>query len=210
MAAGKGKGRCVAAKLAGRGKRSKTKPSKKRGAAEPLLGEAWSAFLQHLATTGPTWALIALSLAHLLRCRITEVLRLQLQDIQWEGKKIRVRELKGHAEMAKPLSRAAELFLQKLKEENGRKIPRTRKWGSRGLITFSDWWQFPKQPEELFPSVRSDSKKPHRNKETWKTLRCFLYCSPLCPLDPSDLSISELRMPWRKLYEQVVSPSCHQ
>ncbi|CAE6968392.1 unnamed protein product [Symbiodinium sp. CCMP2592] len=147
--------------------------NKKRGKAEPLLGAAWSAFLQHLANVGPTWTLIAMCLAHLLCCRITEVLRLQLQDIHWETKKIRIRELKGHAEMLKPLSRAAVLFLEKLKAEGGRKISRTRMWGSRGLVTFMDCWRFPRNAEDhLFPASRKDCATPHRNKDAMaKSLR---------------------------------------
>ena len=160
-----------------KGGKAKKKPAnKKRGKAEPLLGAGWAAFLQHLAKTGPTWALIALSLAHMLCCRISEVLRLQLQDINWEDKKIRVRELKGHAEMMKPLSQAAVLFLEKLKAEGGRKISRTRMWGSRGLVTFMDWWVFPRTAEGyLFPASRKDSQTPHRNKATWQISRYSEY-----------------------------------
>ena len=166
-----------------KGAKAERKPaSKKRGKAEPLLGAAWAAFLQHLANTGPTWALIALSLAHLLCCRITEVLRLQLQDINWEDKKIRIRELKGHAEMMKPLSRAAVLFLEKLKAENGRKISRTRMWGNRGLVTFMDWWRFPINPEgHLFPPSRKDCATAHRNKATWQSWGFFTLCARPSP-----------------------------
>ncbi|CAE6950431.1 unnamed protein product [Symbiodinium sp. CCMP2592] len=168
--------------------------NKKRGKAEPLLGAAWAAFLQHLANTGPTWALIAISLAHLLCCRITEILRLQLQDIQWDTNKVRVRELKGHAEMLKPLSRAAVLFLEKLKAEGGRKISRTRMWGSRGLVTFMDCWKFPLEGEgHLFPASRKDCATPHRNKDAMAKAIRTARKSFVPPPEAGAIQVSKIR-----------------
>ena len=55
--------------------------------------------------------------------------------------------------------------------EHGVSQPRQTKCGSRGTVSWNDVWLWPSQRQKgnkhyLFPSARSDSKAPHRNKDT--------------------------------------------
>ncbi|CAK9017478.1 unnamed protein product [Durusdinium trenchii] len=57
--------------------------------------------------------------------------------------------------------------LNEWKENGGLTITRTRKCGSRGLVTFQDTWTWPTASlPDLFPAVRSDCKGKIMNKDT--------------------------------------------
>lgn len=66
----------------------------KRGQAASLPGKLWSAWTKHLLSTGPTWIFVAISLTHILCCRITEVLWLRKQDFDFKQLFVTIRALK--------------------------------------------------------------------------------------------------------------------
>ncbi|CAJ1406837.1 unnamed protein product [Effrenium voratum] len=114
--------------------------SKRLGKAESLTGDAW----RHV--------------------RVTEALKLKLVHLQ--DKWLTVPALKAHGEIRKPITPSAERFLRKLEANGGERVPRSRKWGSRGVRTYQDEWVWPKKNEDyLFPALREDAELQRRNKD---------------------------------------------
>ena len=157
----------------------KTQARKRRGQADPLLGNNWRAWCQHTLSVGPTWVHVACQLAHLLCSRISEILALKASDFDFAAKKVTIKAMKRHLEVKKPMSNAAFKVLTSLREE-GCSERRSRAWGSRGLVTYTDAWKWPSEAEMvdgeggqeldgkcggyLFPATRSDSRLPYRTK----------------------------------------------
>ena len=157
--------------------KAKTAPMKKpaakksagKGQADMLVGPSWRAWLDHLKITGPTWLWVLTTLCHLLCCRVTEVLKLQREDVDLEAGFVYVGPLKRQGEVRKALSKAAKEIFERFVEDGGATEQRTRKCGSRGVVTIHDRWRFPTVEEKdayLFPPVRKDSKLDRMNKDT--------------------------------------------
>ena len=87
---------------------AKTSTTKnRRGQANPLLGSTWHAWLEHVRNQGPTWLYVALSLTHLLCCRITEIMRLTAESFDHEKKCVTIEALKRQPATRTPLTEAA-------------------------------------------------------------------------------------------------------
>ncbi|CAE7348103.1 unnamed protein product [Symbiodinium sp. CCMP2592] len=154
------KGHAVAKKPAARRKTG-------RGPADTLAGPSWKAWVSHLKSVGPTWLYALTCLSHLLCVRVTEACMLRRSDVDLEGRTVHVGALKRGAALKKPLSNAAFKLLSEWQEAGGVSVHRTRRWGSRGAVTYKDEWEFPATDEAyLFPSKRKDSAKDRRTKDT--------------------------------------------
>eukprot|EP00439_Symbiodinium_sp_Y106_P054716 s6649_g7.t1 len=141
-----------------------------KGQADMLVGPSWRAWLDHLQNKGPTWLWALTTLCHLLCCRVTEVLKLQREDVDLESGFVYVGPLKRQGEVRKPLSKAAREVLERWVQDGGVSEERTRKCGSRGVVTIHDKWRFPPVEDKeayLFPAVRSDSKLKRMNKDIY-------------------------------------------
>ena len=101
----------------------------KRGQADSLTGTAWSAWMSHVARVGPMWLFIIFTMCHLLCCRVTEILQMQLQDVDYENNRINVKALKRRGAIMKPISATLRRFLDKWKNDGGVSFSYTRKWG---------------------------------------------------------------------------------
>ena len=131
----------------------------KRGQADSLTGTAWSAWVAHVARVGPTYLFVIFTLCHLLCCRVTEILQIQLKDIDYENNRINVKALKRRGAILKPISATLRRFLDKWKNDGGVSFSYTRKWGKNGIRTFQDRWYYPSDPEQyFFPPKRSDNQ----------------------------------------------------
>eukprot|EP00435_Cladocopium_sp_Y103_P057403 s1579_g19.t1 len=138
----------------------------KRGQADSLTGSAWSAWMVHVSRVGPSWLFVLFTLCHLLCCRVTEALKLQLQDIDFENQRVKVKALKRRADIMKPISPPLKKFLDKWQQSGGQTFTYTRKWGKQGLRTYRDTWSFPTKPEDyLFPPKRSDNDMGRMSKD---------------------------------------------
>lgn len=138
----------------------------KRGQADSLTGSAWSAWMTHLSRVGPSWLFVLFALCHLLCCRVTEILKLQLQDIDFEKKNVKIKPLKKRGEIMKPISATLQKFLDKWRQDGGQSFTYTRKWGKQGLRTYRDTWSFPTEMEQyFFPPKRSDNKMGRMSKD---------------------------------------------
>ena len=149
---------------------AQTKKTSGKGQADMLVGPSWRAWLDHLQKTGPTWLWALTTLCHLLCCRVTEVLNLQREDVDLESGFVCVGPLKRREEVRKPLSQAAREVLQRWAQDGGVSEERTRKCGSRGVVTIHDKWRFPPAEDKeayLFPAVRKDSKLNRMNKDSY-------------------------------------------
>ena len=51
--------------------------------------------MTHVARVGPAWLFVMFTLCHLLCSRVTEILKLQLQDVDLDNDKITVKPLKN-------------------------------------------------------------------------------------------------------------------
>ena len=142
------------------------KAKSKRGQADCLTGSAWSAWMLHVSRVGPSWLFVLFTLCHLLCCRVTEALKLQLQDIDFENKRVKVKALKRRADIMKPISPTLQKFLEKWQQDGGQTFTYTRKWGKQGLRTYRDTWSFPTEPGQyFFPPKRSDNEMGRMNKD---------------------------------------------
>ena len=147
--------------------RVRKRPAKKagKGQADSLVGQSWKAWKAHLHETGPTWLFCLTCLSHLLCCRVSETLQLKRGNFDLAGGWVVVGAMKRGAELRKPLSQAAHKLIQHWVSGNGMTVQRTRRCGSRGLITFADTWAWPvEQDDFLFPSTRKDAAKKNMNK----------------------------------------------
>ena len=153
-------------KRSAKARSSVCKAEKKLGPADALHGAAFASWLSHLQSSGPTWLFIVVSLQHVLCCRVTEILRIQLQDCDLAGKRMFIKPMKKGAGLWKPLSEAALLLLTRWQEEGGVSVNRTKVCGSRGLQTHRDEWAWPLHPEDyFFPAGRKGAQCKHRNKD---------------------------------------------
>ena len=85
-----------------------------------------------------------------------------------------MRQSDGNYETDKPMLTALFEKLNEWKENGGLTITRTRKCGSRGLVTFQDTWTWPTASlPDLFPAVRSDCKGKIMNKDCFVAFPCF-------------------------------------
>ncbi|CAE7696987.1 unnamed protein product [Symbiodinium sp. CCMP2592] len=124
-------------------------------------------WLQHLKGVGPTWCYVLASMCHLLCCRVTEVLRLQAKHVDLAFGRVQVGELKKQEKILKPLTDTAKTFFTQLRDNAGHSEQRTRRFGSRGYVTYQDSWSWPTDPEAfLFPATRKDAVAKHMNKDT--------------------------------------------
>jgi len=152
-------------------RRTKKDPKRRRaklGQADKLPGAAWSLWTNRILATGPTWLYPVVCLGHLLCLRVTEVLSLQVQDINFEKRTVKVRALKKQAETDKVLGEAALAFLVRLRDE-GISVPRSRNTGlngTHGTLRINDMWNWPDAPEHyLFPARRRDNKLRRLSKD---------------------------------------------
>ena len=70
----------------------------KLGQAEALHGPLWNQWRQHVLKTGPTWLFVVISLAHMLCCRVTEILKLTGDDFSFRHRFVRIKPLKRQPE----------------------------------------------------------------------------------------------------------------
>ena len=147
--------------------------------ADSLQGNAFSLWMQHLCATGPTWVYVAMAMQHLLCCRITEILRTKKEDIDIAGRRCFIKPMKGGGGLWKPLSEAAVLLSSRWETNDGLKVQRSRKFGNRGIQTFTDGWNWPiEEGDFMFPSQRRDAKIKTRTKDCCisKHLSCPACC----------------------------------
>jgi len=163
---------------------TKRNTSTKRGQADCLTGDALPAWINHLSRVGPSWLFVLFSLCHLLCARVTEVLLLQVQDLDFANDLVNIAGLKKHGAVQKPMSATLRRMLEKWKAEGGQSFTYSRKWGNRGICTYQDTWVYPAQPEEyLFPAKRSDSKLPRMTKDGMEGFFvCVCVCACVCVL----------------------------
>ena len=136
------------------------------GQADPLVGQAWAAWIQHLKSVAPCWLVAVVTLCHLCCARVTEVLKLRLKDLNFESRTVHIDSLKGQASTDKPMLEALWSAVNTWKVNRGISLPRPRKCGSRGLVTFQDTWKFPTDPEaRLFPPIRRGAKLDRMTKD---------------------------------------------
>ena len=153
----------------------KNPKKKKRGQADSLVGGAWKAWVKHLERTGPTWLYIFTIMSHCLCARVTEVMRLTLANVDFESGTIHIDSLKRQASIDKPMLKALLDQMATWKQNGGVKFTRTRKCGSRGLVTFQDHWYWPTESQpEFFPAVRKDCEGKSMNKASWIKQHVFL------------------------------------
>lgn len=139
---------------------------RKRGQADPLVGGAWKAWVNHLQHLGPTWLYVFGVMSHCLCARVTEVMKLTLADIDWDNGTVHIDSLKRQTSTNKPMLKALFDIMATWKQNGGVRFTRTRKCGSRGLVTFQDHWSWPTESKpEFFPAVRSDCKTNVMNKD---------------------------------------------
>ena len=127
----------------------------------------------------PTWVYVAMAMQHLLCCRITEILRTKKEDIDIAGRRCFIKPMKGGGGLWKPLSEAAVLLLSRWETNDGLKVQRSRKFGNRGIQTFTDGWNWPiEEGDFMFPSQRRDAKIKTRTKDCCisKHLSCPACC----------------------------------
>ena len=156
----------MAGRKVGRPKKKKPAPKFRLGKASALPGQLWQVWLQHVLSFGPTWLWVALLLSHVLCLRITEVLTLRARDFQWSAHHVHIGPLKSQPAVKKGMLKALLPVLKSLRE-NGKSRRRKRKFGARGMKVVCDTWSWPCEKDSyLFPSQRSDSKKPHCCKDT--------------------------------------------
>lgn len=142
------------------------KAKSKRGQADSLTGNGWAAWMTHVSRVGPSWLFVLFALCHLLCCRVSEILKLQLQDMDFENKRVKIKPLKKRGEIMKPISATLQKFLDKWRQDGGQSFTYTRKWGKQGLRTYRDTWSFPTEPEQyFFPPKRSDNKMGRMSKD---------------------------------------------
>ena len=154
----------------------KNQKKKKRGQADSLVGGAWKAWVKHLERTGPTWLYIFVIMSHCLCARVTEVMRLTLASVDFEGGMIHIDSLKRQASIDKPMLKALLDQMATWKQNGGVTFTRTRKCGSRGLVTFQDHWSWPTESQpEFFPAVRKDCKVKSMNKDRWIKQHVFFF-----------------------------------
>ena len=113
-------------------------------------------------------------MGHCLCARVTEIMKLTLANIDFENGMVHIDRLKKQASTDKPMLTALFEKLNEWKENCGLTITRTRKCGSRGLVTFQDTWTWPTASlPDLFPAVRSDCKGKIMNKDCFVAFPCF-------------------------------------
>ena len=130
---------------------------KKRGQADSMVGGAWKAWIAHLERVGPTWLYVFAIMSHCLCARVTEVMKLTLEHVDFEKGMVHIDSLKRQTSVDKPMLKALFDQMETWKQNGGVKVTRTRKCGSRGLATFQDHWSWPTDSaQEFFPAKRSD------------------------------------------------------
>ena len=72
--------------------------AKRLGSATALHGALWEQWRQHLLRTSTCWLYVAVSLTHILCCRISEVLALQRKDFDFKRRRVKVKALKRSPE----------------------------------------------------------------------------------------------------------------
>ena len=145
----------------------KKEATRKRGKADALTGQGWQAWVAHVARVGPTWLFVLFTLCHLLCCRVTEVLQIQLQDVDMENHRVKVKALKRRESMMKPICPTLRHFLEKWSSNGGLSFTYTKKWGAHGLRTFQDHWHYPTEPKQyFFPPKRSDNQMGRLTKDS--------------------------------------------
>ena len=150
---------------------AKSDKVKKRGQADPLTGHAWQSWMDHVARVGPTWLFVVFTLCHLLCCRVTEVLMLQLKDLDMDAKTVQIKALKRRGAILKPMSAPLVRMLKQWNENAGVSFTYTRKWGQRGVCTFTDKWKYPTAAESyFFPPKRCDNKMGRISKDLVKSI----------------------------------------
>lgn len=147
-------------------KRKKTRAARQGlGQADKLPGAAWQLWTHHVQATGPSWLFPVVCLGHLLCLRVTEILSLRGEDVDFEKGVVRVRPLKRQDATDKVLSEAAVTFLRKMKDD-GVCVKRSKNTGLRGIQELNDVWTWPENPEHyLFPATRRDSQQERRTKD---------------------------------------------
>ena len=125
-----------------------------------------AAWLEHVRNQGPAWLCVALSLTHLLCCRITEIMRLTAESFDHEKKCVTIEALKRQAATTKPLSEAACLVTESLRDY-GVSVQRARRNGARGHAVYLDTWMWP-ETGLLFPATRKDSTQATTARTSWR------------------------------------------
>ena len=130
---------------------------KRRGPADPLLGDAWKKWGQLIKEHGPMWLYAATIISHALCLRITETLKLTAESFDWYRRVVVVPPNKGQEETEKVLPWQAFNLFTDWWFNGGLQVTRTKRQGSRGLVEVTDAWKWP-CTGLLFPSKRRDSK----------------------------------------------------
>ena len=121
------------------------------GQAATLSGPLWQEWRDHLRRTAPVWVWVAVTLTHVLCCRISEVLGLKAKDFNFQQKWVKIKALKRAPAVRKPLLQAALPLLRKL-QTSGKSTWRLRGFGARGKKRVREHWQWPKSDGYLFPN----------------------------------------------------------
>jgi hypothetical protein len=67
---------------------------KRLGQAAALHGPLWGMWRRHLLNSSPCWLYVAVTLTHILCCRISEVLALRKEDFDFRNKQVKIAALK--------------------------------------------------------------------------------------------------------------------
>ncbi|CAE7041219.1 unnamed protein product [Symbiodinium natans] len=138
---------------------------KRKGKADPLLGDSWQEWLGIIKDHGPMWLYAATIISHACCLRITETLMLTAESFDWYRNVVVVPPLKGQEETEKVMpSRAVTLFNDWWRN-GGLRVSRMKKQGNRGIVPVEETWTWPAQGY-LFPATRKDSKLKRRTKDS--------------------------------------------
>ena len=137
---------------------------KRRGPADPLLGDAWRKWANMIKEHGPLWLYALTVICHALCLRVTEALLLTAESFDWYRHVVTVPALKGQDETEKLIPRQAMDLFRDWWRNGGLHATRSKRQGNRGLVQVHDTWQWPRSGF-LFPSTRRDSKLGRMTKD---------------------------------------------